>query len=346
MAGHGFRGADWDIFCVVAKDPFEGARFEYVADGGGSAVGVYVADVFGLELGVLDGGAHDAVGTVAVGGGLRDVVGVAGHAVADNFGEDGGVAFLRVLEGFEDEDAGAFADHETVAAGSERAGGVSGIVVASGERFHGGETADAHGSDGGFRAAADHHFGGAALDDFEGVADSVGGSGARGGSGGIRALGAIANGDVAGSQIDDGGRDEKGRDSAWTALDQFPVLAFDDVETADAGRDVDADFVEVRIFGLPVGGFYGEIRSRESDLDEAAHFFQFFFLDPLEGIEVLDFTGDLAVKAGGVELRDDTNAALAGYEVLPGFLRADAQRADQSNTRNDYPASQLCNAPC
>src|SRR5580692_8618469 len=325
MAGHGFCGADWDIFRVVAKNPFEGARFDYIPDRGGGAVRVDVADVFRLELGVLDGGAHDAVCAVAVGGGLRDVVGVAGHAVADDFGEDGGVAFLRVLQGFEDEDAGAFTNYETVAAGVERAAGVSGIVIASGERFHGSETADAHGGDSGFRAAADHHFRGAAFDDFEGVADGVGRGGAGGGSGGIRAFGTVTNGNVAGSEIDDSRRNEKGRDSAWPALDQFPVLAFDDVETADAGGDVNADFVEVRIFGLPVGGFDGEVRTGQGDLNEAAHFFQFFFLDPLEGIEVFDFTGDLAVKAGGVELRDDANAALAGYEVLPGFLRADAQ---------------------
>src|SRR5580693_4994522 len=124
------------------------------------------------------------------------------------------------------------------------------------------------------------------------------------------------------------------------------MLALNDVETADAGGDVDADFVEVRIFGLPVGRFYGKVRSSQSDLDEAAHFFQFFFLDPPEGIEVFDFAGDLAVKVCGIKLRDEANAALAGEEVFPGFLRADAQRADKSNTRNDYPASQVFDAPC
>jgi hypothetical protein len=124
------------------------------------------------------------------------------------------------------------------------------------------------------------------------------------------------------------------------------MLALNDVETADAGGDVNADFVEVRILGFPVGGFYGEVRSSQSDLDEAAHFLQFFFLDPLEGIEVFDFAGDLAVKVRGIKLRDEANAALAGEEVFPGFLRADAQRADQSNTRNDYPASQVFDAPC
>ena len=253
---------------------------------------------------------------------------------------------MRVLERFENQNSRAFADDEAVAAGVERAAGVSGIFIASGKSFHGSKAADAHGSDGGFGAAADHHVRGAALDDFEGIADGVRGSGAGGGGGGIWALGSVTNGNVAGSEIDDGGRNEKGRDSAGAALDQFPVLALDDVETADAGGDVDADFVEVRILGLPVGGFYGEVRSSESHLNEAAHFFQFFFFDPPEGIEVFYFAGDFAVKAGGIELRDMANAALAGDEVLPRFLRADAQRADQSNTRNDYPVSQDCDAPC
>ena len=36
---------------------------------------------------------------------------------------------------------------------------------------------------------------------------------------------------------------EKGRDLAGSALEQFGVLALDDVESADAGGDVDADCV-------------------------------------------------------------------------------------------------------
>jgi len=75
-------------------------------------------------------------------------------------------------------------------------------------------------------------------------------------------------------------------------------------------------------------------------------FFSSFFFDPHERIEVFYFAGDLAVKTRGIELGDTANAALAGDEVLPRFLRADAQRADQSNTRNDYPASQVFDAPC
>ena len=43
-------------------------------------------------------------------------------------------------------------------------------------------------------------------------------------------------------------RNEERRDAARAALQQFDVLALDDVESADAGGNVDADFVEVGIF--------------------------------------------------------------------------------------------------
>ncbi len=104
------------------------------------------------------------------------MVGVAGHAVANDFGKDGSIAFLRVLEGLQEENTRAFADDEAVAAGVERPAGVSRIIIASGERFHRSKASDAHRSNGGFRAAGNHHVRRAALDDFEGIADSVGGS--------------------------------------------------------------------------------------------------------------------------------------------------------------------------
>ncbi len=138
------------------------------------------------------------------------------------------------------ENAGAFADDEAVALGVEGAAGALRLVIARGERAHGGESADAHGSDGGFGAAADHDVGIAAVDDAEGVADGVGGSGAGGGGGGIRAAGAIADGNEAGGEIDDGRGNEEGMILPGPPCEQLRVLALDDVESADAGADVDA----------------------------------------------------------------------------------------------------------
>src|SRR5205823_10075360 len=123
-------------------------------------------------------------------------------------------------------------------------------------------------------------------------------------------------------------RDEKGRNLARAAVQQLAMLALDDVESTDAGRNVNADFVEVGILGLPVRGLHGKIRPRQRDLDEARHFLEFFFFDPLEGVEVFHFAGDLAVETSGVEMCDGRNAAASGDEVPPAFLRADTQRAD------------------
>ena len=225
---------------VIAEDALEGDGFDGVAERRGGAVRVDVADLLGRDAGVAQRRAHDAVGAIAVLGGLRDVVGVAGHAVADDLGEDARAAALGVLERFHDQDAGAFADDEAVALGVKRAAGALRLVVARGERLHGGKSADAHGRDRGFRAAADHHFGVAALDEAEGIADGVRRSRAGRGRRRIRAARAVANRDHAGRQIDDGRGNEKRGDAARAAFEQLDVLALDDVEPADAGGDVDA----------------------------------------------------------------------------------------------------------
>jgi hypothetical protein len=150
---------------------------------------------------------------------------------------------------------------------------------------------------------------------------------------------------MSGSQIHDGRRNKKWRDAAGPAFHQLPVFAFNDVESADAGGYVDANLIEIGLFGGPVRGLDGEVGSSQSDLDEAAHFLEFFFLNPQKGIEVLHFAGDFAVKIGGIEKRNGADAALAGEEVFPCLLRTDAQRTDQSNARNYYPASQNSTLP-
>src|SRR5258708_2024913 len=119
-----------------------------------------------------------------------------------------------MLQFFKNQNAGAFAHHEAVAVLVPGTAGASGIVVASGKRAHGGESADAHGGNGGFGAPSNHYVGIMVLDDAEGIADGVGAGGAGGGRRFIRALGAEAHGDVTGGEVDDGGGNEEKRDPA------------------------------------------------------------------------------------------------------------------------------------
>ena len=80
-------------------------------------------------------------------------------------------------------------------------------------------------------------------------------------------------------------------------LQQVLVLALDDFEPADAAADVDADALGVLFGDLQPGGRKRVVSiAAMRHLDEAAHLLDFFLLDELRGIEMLDLAGDLAVE--------------------------------------------------
>src|SRR5439155_22349457 len=113
--------------------------------------------------------------------GLGDVIRVGAHSVTEQFGINLGAAFFGVLQLFQQQNAGALADHKAVAVFIERAAGSFRIVVAGGEGAHGGKSADAHGRDRGFAAAGDHDVGSVAGDDLHGIAEGMGAGGEGGG---------------------------------------------------------------------------------------------------------------------------------------------------------------------
>ncbi len=141
VAGHGLGGADQKLVIdgALAEDVLDGLGLEGVAEGRGGGVGVDVVDLVGRDAGDFERVLHGAAAAFAFGGHAGHVEGVGGHAVADDFGEDLCAAGLGELQLFEDEDAGAFADHEAVAILVEGAAGVGGVFVAGGEGLHGGE---------------------------------------------------------------------------------------------------------------------------------------------------------------------------------------------------------------
>ena len=150
-----------------------------------------------------------------------------------------------MLEFFENHDAGAFANHEAIAVVVPGTAGAGGVVIAGGKRAHGGESADAHGRNGGLGASGNHDVGITVLDDAEGIADGVGAGGAGSGRRFIRALGAEAHGNVPGGKVDDSGGNEERRDLARPALDKRGMFAFDHVKSADAGADMHSDILGV-----------------------------------------------------------------------------------------------------
>ncbi len=79
----------------------------------------------------------------------------------------------------------------------------------------------------------------------------------------------------------------------------FGVFALDDVESADAGADVDAGGIGDLGSDFEAGHLHGEIGGGQRELDEAAGFLQFFFLEPVQRVETFHFAGDAAIEGGG-----------------------------------------------
>ncbi len=121
-------------------------------------MGINVVNIGGLETGVFEGVLHGASGAVAFGVGLGDMVGVGGHAVAQQFGVDSGAARFGMLQRFQNQHAASFAHHKAVALGVKRAAGVFRVVVAGGHRPRGAERANPHGHNRRLRTARNHHI--------------------------------------------------------------------------------------------------------------------------------------------------------------------------------------------
>ncbi len=229
-----------------------------------------------------------------LGSGLRHVIGVAGHAIAGDFGKNRSAALSGVFEFFEHQNACAFAHHKAVAIFVPGTAGFFGIVIARGKRAHGGESANSHRRNGCLGAAGDHHIRVVVLNDAERISYRVGAGGAGGRRRLVRSLGAEPHGNMAGRKIDDGGRNKKRRNLARSAFEQCGVFAFDNVEPADAGPDVHAHALVVFWRDLQARHLERFIRGGNRQVDEASHLLDFFFFDEVQRIEVLDLGGDLA----------------------------------------------------
>ena len=120
------------------------------------------------------------------------------------------------------------------------------------------------------------------------------------------------------------------------------MLALDHVESADTGGDIDAGGIRRFRLHFEASHLHREFGSRQSQLNEPAHFLQFFFLYPDERIEIADFTGDAAVKSSGVKMGDRADTTFAGQQVAPDLIGPNAAPADQPYARHDNSAVQTC----
>ena len=81
------------------------------------------------------------------------------------------------------------------------------------------------------------------------------------------------------SEINNGGRNEEGGYFAGTAIQQVCMFALYDIEPANARSDMNADSGGILRCNLQTGHLYRLIRCRQRQVNETAHFLDFFFFD-------------------------------------------------------------------
>ena len=147
-----------------------------------------------IDIARRDGGArqsclHAPVGTVAILGRRRDVIGIRRHAIPDHLGVHFGAASFRVLVAFKHDNAGALAHHEPVAisvVGPRRLG--RGVVESGRKGAACREPSHCDSANRAFSTAGDHYVGIVQRDDPRGIADCMRARGARRNDGVVRPL--------------------------------------------------------------------------------------------------------------------------------------------------------------
>ena len=242
---------------------------------------------------------------------LGDVVGVGGHAEADDLGVDGGVAGLGGGEGFEGEHGCAFADGHAVAVGGE------GAALRGGDDAHAVPCSEEAEGEWGFVASGDGCFDHSGADHLEGEADGVGSGGAGGGDVEDGAGDAEVDGDVAGAGGGHGAGDGERMDAGVAGVELGGFGLFGLTASAGAAYD-DGDvlrgvvFEEVALLRGLTGGYDGEVRGAVGGDDDAG-------VEVLAGVEVFDGGGlgeaEALGGAGGFGVgREGSDAGLAGEE--------------------------------
>ncbi len=115
---------------------------------------------------------------MAVLGRLGNMKGVSTGAVGYNLGQDTSPPLLSVGKAFQDKEAGAFADNETVAFRIEGTGGLLWFIIPGRDGLEGIEGGDTQGIDYGLTAAGYRRLGTPPFDEFVGHPDSIGAAGA------------------------------------------------------------------------------------------------------------------------------------------------------------------------
>ena len=119
VAHHRFGRRHGEALGVATEDRLERSYLRRIAYRCGGSMGVDVADRTRFEVGVRERRLDDANRAISVLGWRGDMVGIGGHAIADDLGDDLRATASGRLFGLENQDARTLAQDETVTLGVE-----------------------------------------------------------------------------------------------------------------------------------------------------------------------------------------------------------------------------------
>ena len=257
MAGHRLGGADQGFVGVIAQRQFHGIGFGQITQGRGGAVCVEVIDLVGIDTGILHRHHHAARRAFAGIARCRHVIGIGTGAETGQFAINAGTAGFGVFVFLQHQNAGAVAEHETVAVAVPRTAGACGFVIAGRQRLHRAESGNGGRCTAVLGATGHHDISIAVLDHAHGHADGmVGGRTGRNGRE-VRTLEAFHDAQLAGNHIDDGAWHVKRRDLARTAQVQIDRGLFDAADAADAGPDQHTGALGIGLGDFQTGILHG-----------------------------------------------------------------------------------------
>lgn len=338
VTSHGFRRAhDQAVFSVISEGSLDRFGFADVAETGGGAVGVDVADFIRVDLAMLEGHGHAARSAFTFGVGRGHVIGIGAESVANEFGVNVGTAFFGVLQFLDHQNAGTFAHDETIASDIEGARSALWFVIARAECFHVAETAESAGENASFAAAAEEGIGIAEFDDAPSLTDRVVGGGTGCDDGHVRSTEAVFHGNDAAGDVGNHHRNEERRNATGATIDELGMLFFEGAEATDTRADHDTDLIFIDLLGIEAGINECHACGGDSELHVAVGAAAVLGVVEKRGcVEIFHLTGNVRGVGGGVHAGDTVNAAAASFHGFPCALQIVAEWADAANPCNHY----------
>ena len=243
-----------------------------------------------------------------------------------------------MLQFLEDEGCGALAEDKSVAVFVEGARGGLGVVVAGGEGSHVAKASDACLDDGAFRPAGHHKVGLAEADKVEGIANGHRRCGAGRSGAVVGTLQAVADGNLAGTDVDDDFRYPVGAETGLSVfrsaeLNQLVLKTF---HTAHAGtpHNTETGLVDWRVEQTCITECL--VDSNQAIDTVVVEEAELLPVEVVERIETFELASNLAFELGGIETCYWSGTAHTFDQGVPQLGDIVANRGERAETGNNY----------